>query len=158
MKGSDQDGGMDYLLGAAHPANRALFRFGGQDRLRSPAIHREAIDSGALPAGQLSLSGPAEVLDAAHWPVRGDLAHIALAGRCFVPHYAVPMPHRVRDDAPGGGASLRRAPKDGAEELILLPKGAPFDVLDMAGGWCWGQAGEGGFVGYIRQAELESVA
>ena len=30
-----------------------------------------------------------------------------------------------------------------AEELILLPQGAAFDVLDMAGGWCWGQAGGG---------------
>ena len=112
------------------------------------------IPSGVLSAGQLSLSGPAEVLDSAHWPVRGDLAHIALAGRCFVPHYAVPMPHRVAVS----GASLRRAAKDSAEELIALPHGTAFDVLDMAGGWCWGQAGDGGFVGYIRAAELESLA
>jgi hypothetical protein len=145
---------MDNLLGGLHPANRALFQFVGPDRLNSPANNRGVIAPGALPAGQLSLSGPAEVLDAAHWPVRGDLAHIALAGRCFVPHYAVPMPHKVVEV----GASLRRAARDDAEELILLPAGAVFDVLDMAGGWCWGQAGDGGFVGYIRQAELESVA
>ena len=114
---------------------------------RSDAAH-------AIPTEQLALSGPAEVLDAAHWPVRGDLAHNDLAGRCFVPHYAVPMPHSVR----AAGAPLRRAAKDAAEELILLPRGAVFDVLDMAGGWCWGQAGSGGFVGYIRQTELEALA
>ena len=71
-----------------------------------------------------------------------------------MPHYAVPMPHSVR----AAGAPLRRAAKDAAEELILLPRGAVFDVLDMAGGWCWGQAGSGGFVGYIRQTELEALA
>ena len=140
---------MDSLLGGPHPANRPLFQFEGPDRLHAPDI-----TSGAISAGQLTLSGPAEVLDAAHWPVRGDLAHIALAGRCFVPHYAVPMPHRVAVS----GASLRRAAKDSAEELIALPHGTAFDVLDMAGGWCWGQAGDGGFVGYIRAAELESLA
>ncbi len=143
---------MDYLLGGHHPANRAAFQFGGPVRLNLPA-QSSRFSSPAIPKGQLSLSGPAEVLDAAHWPVRGDLAHIDLAGRCFVPHYAVPMPHVVGK----GGAPLYRAPKGGAEELILLPQGAAFDVLDMAGGWCWGQAGGGGFVGYIRQTQLESA-
>ncbi len=141
---------MDYLPGGPHAANRAAFQFGGSDRLTLAAHHSGT--ALAIPAGQLSLSGPAEVLDAARWPVRGDLAHIDLAGRCFVPHYAVPMLHRVRADA----APLRRAPKDGAEELILLPKGAPFDVLDIAGSWCWGQAGKDGFVGYIRHSDLEN--
>ena len=144
---------MDNLLDGLHPANRALFQFGGRDSLHAPADKTTVYHAG-IPAGQLSLSGPAEVLDAARWPVRGDLAHIALAGRCFVPHYAVPMPHRVV----GAGASLRRAARDDAEELILLPAGAVFDVLDMAGGWCWGQAGDGGFVGYVRKADLERVA
>ena len=143
---------MDYLLGGHHPANRPVFQFGGPDRLSATAHNSGTKPSPTIPGGQLSLSRPAEVLDAAHWPVRGDLAHINLAGRCFVPHYAVPMPHRVL-----ASAALRRAPKDGAEELILLPLGATFDVLDMAGGWCWGQAGDGGFVGYVRQSDLESA-
>jgi len=147
---------MDDLPVPDHPANRPAFQFRGPDRLNSVA-HKAGTLS-AIPEGQLSLSGPAEVLDAAHWPVRGDLAHINLAGRCFVPHYAVPMPHRVRAEA----ASLRRAPKDGAEELILLAAGTRFDVLDIAGAWCWGQIptdlpGTGGFVGYIRQDALEST-
>ena len=116
-----------------------------------------------IPTGQLGLAGPAEKLDAAHWPVRGDLAHIALAGRCFVPHYAVPMPHRLI--AP---ATLKALPRDEAEALESLPAEARFDVLDMAGGWAWGIvaseglsggiSGLGGFVGYIPLATLAAVA
>ena len=145
--------GMDYLPAPVHPTNRPAFLFGGPGRLNLPVRHSATLSSPAIPAGQLSLTGPAEVLDAAHWPVRGDVAHINLAGRCFVPHYAVPMPHTVCVPV----AALRRAPKDGAEELILLALGTVFDVLDMAGGWCWGQAGDGGFVGYVRQEQLESA-
>lgn len=100
------------------------------------------------------LSGPAPRPDAGHWPVRGDLAHIALAGCCFVPHYAVPMPHNVL----AGGAALRRAGDDASEALADLAAGDVFDVLDISGGWCWGQAGRGGFVGYVRQAFLAPVA
>lgn len=97
------------------------------------------------PTGQLTLSGPAEKLDAAHWPVRGDLAHVRLAGRCFVPHYAAPMPHLVQ----AAGAALRVAGKHDAELRDDLPGGTLFNVLDMAGGWAWGQVGEDGFVGYL---------
>ncbi len=104
-----------------------------------------------IPSGQLALSGPAEKLDAAHWPVRGDLAHIRLAGRCFVPHYAVPMPHVVK--APG--ATLRAADKTNAEVREELGEGALFNVLDIAGGWAWGQVGDDGFVGYLPMVMLE---
>jgi hypothetical protein len=108
-----------------------------------------------VPAGQLALVGPAEKLDAAHWPVRGDLAHIRLAGRCFVPHYAAPMPHRLTTTAP-----LRRTASEEADVLDQLALGARFDVLDISGSWCWGQvagaAGEGGFVGYLPLAVVEA--
>ncbi len=103
----------------------------------------------AIPTGQLTLSGPSEKLDAAHWPVRGDLAHIRLAGRCFVPHYAVPMPHVVT--APG--AALRKLGQAQADVVTQLVEGDGFDVLDMSGGWCWGQVAEDvvgtGLVGYV---------
>jgi hypothetical protein len=104
-----------------------------------------------IPSGQLALSGPAEKLDAAHWPVRGDLAHIRLAGRCFVPHYAVPMAHVVK----AGGVNLLAASKVDAEVREVLDAGALFNVLDIAGGWAWGQVGEDGFVGYLPMAVLE---
>jgi hypothetical protein len=132
---------IDILPKGASGANRPLFRFEGSPDLPAAAI----------PAGQLSLSGPAEKLDAAHWPVRGDLAHIRLAGRCFVPHYAVPMERWVV----AGGAMLLAANSADAELREALAGGTLFNVLDMAGDWAWGQVGEDGFVGYVLLEALE---
>ncbi len=123
-----------------HAANRPLFRFESTPDLPDNAI----------PTGQLSLSGPSEKLDAAHWPVRGDLAHIRLAGRCFVPHYAVPMPQLVAT----GGASLHVASRDDSDVMTLLVAGETFNVLDMAGNWAWGQQGDAGLVGYVALSAL----
>lgn len=108
----------------------------------------------ANPHGQFILSGPSEKLDAAHWPVRGDLAHIDLAGRYFVPHYAVPQPRLVLDD----GTPLLAAPREDAELRGELASGVIFDVLDIAGDWAWGTAGEGGSVGYVRFEALAAPA
>ncbi len=135
------NGVMDNLLVGSSGANRPLFLFSGPIDLTAAPI----------PSGQLALSGPAEKLDAAHWPVRGDLAHIRLAGRCFVPHYAVPMEHVVK----AGGGQLRAASKADAEVREVLDEGAVFNVLDMTGGWAWGQVGEDGFVGYLPLDVLE---
>ena len=73
----------------------------------------------AIPASQHCLTGPAETRDAPHWPVRGDLAHVRLAGRVFVPHYAVPMPRRVI----AAGADLRVAGETAAEVRAALNGG-----------------------------------
>lgn len=99
------------------------------------------------------LSGPGATAEAGHLPVRGDLAHIKLAGRYFVPHYAVPMPHAVK-----AGALLRIADKADATVLDTLAAGDLFNVLDIAGNWAWGQIGEDGFVGYIALDQLERPA
>lgn len=107
-----------------------------------------------LPRGQLALTGISAGVADGKLPVRGDLAHIRLAGIHFVPHYAAPMPHRVGP----AGAVLRAAANDAAEQLCVLEAGATFDVLDIAGGWCWGELGEGGPVGYVEQAALEAPA
>ncbi|MDE2595342.1 MAG: SH3 domain-containing protein [Sphingomonadales bacterium] len=107
----------------------------------------------AIPTGQLILAGPAEKLDAGHWPVRGDLAHIRLAGRCFVPHYAVPMPRAIA----AGGTTLRSAGRDDAAAVESLAGGTTFNVLDLASGWAWGQVGDDGFVGYVPMAALASA-
>lgn len=135
---------MDGLIRGASGANRPAFAFEGHTNLTANA---------AIPAGQLVLSGPSEKLDAAHWPVRGDLAHIRLAGRCFVPHYAVPMPHALN-----AGATLRVAGSASAEARAELAAGTLFNVLDMAGGWAWGQVGEDGFVGYLPRDVLAPAA
>ena len=126
---------MDNLLEGASGANRPLFQFGDTAVLTASAI----------PTGQLSLSGPAEKLDEGHWPVRGDLAHIRLAGRCFVPHYAVPMERLVVAD----GAKLLAKNSADADLRQELDGSTLFNVLDFTGGWAWGQVGEDGFVGYL---------
>lgn len=132
---------MDNLLDRASGANRPLFQFGGT----------ESLTAAAIPTGQLALSGPAEKLDAAHWPVRGDLAHIRLAGRCFVPHYAVPMERHVVP----AGANLLALNSPEAELREALAGGTLFNVLDITGGWAWGQVGDDGFVGYLPVEALE---
>jgi hypothetical protein len=132
---------MDNLLEGGTGANRPLFQFEGPHDLPASAI----------PSGQLSLSGPSTPLDPGHWPVRGDLAHVRLAGRCFVPHYAVPMERWVV----AAGANLLAQNKADAELREALEGGTLFNVLDIAGGWAWGQVGDDGFVGYLPLAALE---
>lgn len=133
---------MDNLPYAASAANRPVFQFSGHETLTVTAI----------PEGQFGLSGPAEKLDDAHWPVRGDLAHIRLAGRCFVPHYAVPMPRQIVAQ----GANLLSSNKADAEVREQLAGGTLFNLLDVTGGWAWGQVGEDGFVGYLPVEALEA--
>ena len=99
-----------------------------------------------------ALTGPQPRAEPGRTPLRGDLAHIGLAGRYFVPHYAVPQPRGVMP----GGASLLAGPGDGAEELCSLMEGDSFEVLDVTGGWAWGCLGLGGPVGYIRVDRLEA--
>ena len=142
--------GASRLLAGAHGARGPGFALTGPQK----HMMAERLPPPTLPGGQFGLTRPAEKLDAAHWPVRGDLAHIALAGRCFVPHYAEPMPHVVC----AGGALLRKAGADEAEALAELAQGTRFGVLDIAGGWCWGQVEGGGpmrgLVGYLPQGAL----
>ena len=108
----------------------------------------------ATGAGSFALTCRSAKLDPLTLPVRGDLAHVRLAGKVFVPHYAVPMPHL----AAAGGATLRKAPQAEADVLAQLAAGSSFDVLDMAGSYAWGEllGTDGGpsSVGYIALAEL----
>ena len=134
---------MDSLIEQESGANRPLFQFGETETLTATTI----------PTGQLSLSGPAEKLDAAHWPVRGDLAHIRLAGRCFVPHYAVPMERKI---VPAGTKLFAQNSKD-SELRAVLGGNSAFNVLDMAGDWAWGQVGDDGYVGYVPLAALSGA-
>ncbi len=135
------------MNGGADASKRAAFLF------REPAELSASTDFDLIEQphdGELALTGPSVRLDPLHRPVRGDLAHIALAGKVFVPHYAVPMPHVVAGD----GAALRKAGNAEGEVIVDLAGGETFNVLDMAGGWAWGQQGEDGFVGYVPQSAL----
>jgi len=96
--------------------------------------------------------GPSRHDDAANLPVRGDLAHIRLAGEVFVPHYAVPMPHEVCQTTP-----LLSAARDDATILCELPAATQFDVLDVAGKWAWGCVTDDGPVGYVALTGLKAL-
>ena len=98
-----------------------------------------------------AMRGPMRISDPRHTPVRGDLADIRLAGRYFVPHYAVPMPRLIAET----GASLVSAPRKDADVIEGLVAFSSFAVLDVAGDWAWGQAGgEHGPVGYVALDQL----
>lgn len=126
-----------------------IFFTGGSEPLPDSDLHLRDL----LPTGPFTMSGPGETAEAGHLPVRGDLAHIRLAGRYFVPHYAVPMPRIVG----AGDTVLRKAGKAGAEPVETLAEGTLFNVLDIAGGWAWGQVGEDGFVGYLPVETLKDA-
>jgi len=104
--------------------------------------------------GPFKLSGPVIRPDPRSVPLRGDLAHIGLAGRYFVPHYALPQPRAVMP----GGAPLLAEPTDGAEELCVLMEGDSFEVLDVTSNWAWGCLSLDGPVGYIHLDRLEPTA
>ena len=101
-----------------------------------------------------ALTGPHPKAEPGRTPLRGDLAHIGLAGRYFVPHYAVPRPTYIGPS----GAPLLAAPHEGAEVLGELAAGSTFDVLDMAGSWAWGCLSLEGPVGYVSLDRLAKPA
>lgn len=100
-----------------------------------------------------ALSGPVTRPSAAI-PLRGDLAHVALAGRYFVPHYAVPQPRAVLP----GGAPLMASTSADAAEICTLMEGDSFEVLDLVAGYAWGCLSLEGPSGYIHLDRLEPVA
>ena len=60
------------------------------------------------------------------------------------------MPHSVA----AATAQLRSLGRNDADVIDTLAQGAEFQVLDMSGGWAWGQVGDDGFVGYLPLAAL----
>ena len=101
--------------------------------------------------GPYALTSPLPREDFSALPLRGDVAHIGLAGRFFVPHYAVPQPRLVLP----GGARLMSGNAEDAEEICTLMEGDSFEVLDIAGSWAWGCLSLQGPTGYIHIDRLE---
>ena len=99
------------------------------------------------------LAGPIARPDSSKEPIRGDLAHIGLAGKHFVPHYAVPQPRAVLP----GGAPLHADADTSSEEVCVLLEGDSFEVLDVSREWAWGCLSLDGPVGYIRLDRLETL-
>jgi hypothetical protein len=89
----------------------------------------------AVPAGVLGLKGPVEKPAPGTLPLRGDLAHIALAGTHLAAH-------------------LRLNPRSDSEAFTTLAPGSRFELLDVAGDWVWGCPGPQGPSGWCRASEL----
>jgi hypothetical protein len=104
----------------------------------------------AVPEGVLGLRGPVEKPAPGTLPLRGDLAHMALAGTHLAAHYVIPQVRRTG----AGGARLRLLPRGEAEVFATLDAEERFELLDVAGEWVWGCAGPQGPAGWCRASEL----
>jgi hypothetical protein len=113
-----------------------------------------ASGNGAACLGPFALAAPVRKPDPRCVPLRGELAHVGLAGRYFVPHYVVPQAKVIGDC----GANLRAGPSADAEIVYDLSPLQHFDLLDVERGWAWGCLGLEGPVGYVRVEELEDPA
>jgi hypothetical protein len=103
-----------------------------------------------VPVDGLGLKGPIARPEPGTLPLRGDLAHIALAGQFLVPHYVIPQIHEVG----AGGADLKLSEDAASDTLTQLAAGASFEVLDLAGDWYWGCVGPEGPSGYVPKDSL----
>jgi cell wall-associated NlpC family hydrolase len=81
---------------------------------------------------------------------RPDLARLDLEGRVRADRYAPVAVMRAIVPA----ASLRKAPSAQAEQVDQLLFGEVFEVLDVRGGFAWGQATRDGYVGWVEAASL----
>lgn len=104
-----------------------------------------------LPEGQLSLAGPVVRPATGTLPIRGDLAHIALANCYLVANYVVPQARRIGP----AGATLLCVAREGSDAVAELAPGETFEALDYSGEWCWGCRGPEGPSGYLPIASLE---
>lgn len=111
-----------------------------------------ATEQSANPAtlGPFALSGPTRKPDPHTTPLRGDVAHVGLAGIYFVPHYVVPLQRMVGDC----GANLRAEASESSEIVYDLSPGQRFDLLDTTNEWAWGCIGINGPVGFVKLSEL----
>ena len=103
-----------------------------------------------VPDGVLGLVGPVAKPAPGTLPLRGDLAHMALAGTHLAAHYVIPHARIVGAQ----GASLRLAAREDAETHHQLAAGAAVELLDIAGDWAWVCMGPQGPSGYCLTARL----
>lgn len=103
-----------------------------------------------VPKGLLALDGPVVRPAPGSLPIRGDLAHIALANRYLVAHYVVPQLWTLG----ARGAELKLLPRRDSDTITNLATGCRFEVLDLAGSWAWGCIGPDGPTGYLPIDQL----
>jgi hypothetical protein len=103
-----------------------------------------------VPRTGLGLKGPVEKPAPGALPLRGDLAHIALAGTHLAAHYVIPQIRIAGVE----GVGLRLSPRTDSEVFARLVPGSRFELLDVAGDWVWGCSGPGGPAGWCCSSEL----
>ncbi|UIP06507.1 hypothetical protein LY632_12565 [Erythrobacter sp. SDW2] len=104
-----------------------------------------------IPQGQLALIGPVARPEPGTLPIRGDVAHIALASRYLVPHYVVPQVIEVAR----GPAPILLAMDEASEAVAELGTGEAFEALDITRNWVWGTCGSEGPSGYVARSAFD---
>lgn len=104
----------------------------------------------AVPAEPLRLSGPVARPAPGTLPLRGDLAHVALATRYLVQNYVNPARREIGPQS----VPLRLQPSDNADTVVQLNAASSVEKLDEVGEWAWVCQGPEGPTGYLRLAEL----
>ena len=103
----------------------------------------------------MGLKGPITRPAPGTLPLRGDLAHIALADRYLVPHFVIPQFYTVS----GAAVELKLSADAQSDTLSTLAAGSTFEVLDHVGDWYWGCVSADGPSGYIpRDAAAPKAA
>ena len=104
----------------------------------------------SLPEGIVGLRGPIKKPAPGTLPLRGDLAHIALAERFLSAHYVIPQNRMLGDS----DVVLKIAMRDDADDGATLPASSAVELLDEAGDWLWITRGPEGPSGYVRSSAL----
>lgn len=102
------------------------------------------------PSAPLRLSGAVAKPAPGTLPLRGDLAHIALAQRHLVQNYVVPVPCTLAHE----DAVLRLQPSEEAHEVMVLAAGSLVELLDLVGNWAWVCLGPDGPSGFVKRGAL----
>ncbi len=108
----------------------------------------------SVPHGPLRLAGPVVRPDPGTLPLRGDLAHMALAGQHLAAHYVIPHLYTVN----ASGAALALQAASDSETICAVDQGSTLEVLDFSGDWAWATVGPDGPSGYIPSAHLTQIA
>ncbi len=99
-----------------------------------------------VPEGPLGLLGPVEKPAPGTLPLRGDLAHMALAGTHLAAHYVIPHARTIGPQ----GADVLENTRDDSPTVTRFEAGTAIEVIDIAGDWIWACLGPDGPTGYIK--------
>lgn len=104
----------------------------------------------AVPSGNIGLKGPVPKPAPGTVPLRGDLAHIALAGTHLAAHYVIPEVRVIG----AAGVDVMENTRDDSPVITHFKAGTTIEVLDITGEWIWGCLGPEGPSGYMKASGL----